>query len=247
MANCRLATPKCVHTERGRCNSYFAASFISLGLLRRSGQADVSSISHCRILLGLVAALPVVLAGCGFQPIYMPTASGKPGVAQRELASVYVAIIPDRPGQLLRQALQRRFGDDAGVTSAYDLRVSFSISGEGIAIETNNIATRIRMIGTANWTLVAHDAAHSTLTAGAARSLDGVNVFDEQYFAADLETEVVQGRIAENLAQQITTQLAIWFRQRAARTASRTPAAQGDLAAPAAARATMRQAAIPAG
>ena len=46
------------------------------------------------------------LSGCGFQPVYMPTASGKAGVAQRELAAVHVDLIPYRPGQLLRQALQ---------------------------------------------------------------------------------------------------------------------------------------------
>ena len=55
----------------------------------------------------------------------MPTASGKAGVAQRELAAVYVAIIPERPGQVLRQALQERFGDDSGTPAAYDLAVIF--------------------------------------------------------------------------------------------------------------------------
>lgn len=196
-------------------------------------------------MLGLAAALPAALAGCGFQPVYMPTASGKAGPAQRELASVYVGIIPDRPGQLLRQALQRRFGDDSGAASAYDLRVSFSISGEGIAVETNNIATRIRMIGNANWTLLARDATRSTLTAGAARSVDGVNIFNEQYFAADLETEAVQQRIAENLAQQITTQLAIWFRHRASQAgASQAPVSQPG-AAQAEAPVGSRAAALP--
>ena len=60
-----------------------------------------------RRLLALVSG--VTLSGCGFQPVFMPTASGKAGVAQRELAAVHVNLIPDRPGQLLRQALQQRF------------------------------------------------------------------------------------------------------------------------------------------
>ena len=47
-----------------------------------------------RALLGLVGAC---LTGCGFQPVYMPTASGRAGVAQRDLAAVRVALIPDRP------------------------------------------------------------------------------------------------------------------------------------------------------
>ena len=71
----------------------------------------------------------------------MPTASGKPGAAQRELASVFVEIIPERPGQELRQALQERFGDDSGTPASYDLRVSFGFPAKASAIETNDIAT----------------------------------------------------------------------------------------------------------
>ena len=159
----------------------------------------------------------LALAGCGFQPVYMPTASNKPGPAQRGLASVYVAIIPDRPGQILREALQERLGDDAGTPAAYDLAVTFGVSGEGVAIEANDIATRLRLIGNANWRLMDHDAKRTVLTSGTARALDGVNIFDSQYFAADLEVEAEQRRIAENLATQIATQIAIWFRQQAAR------------------------------
>ena len=92
-----------------------------------------------------------LLTGCGFQPVYMPTASNKAGPAQREMAAVNVPVIPERPGQLLRQALQRELRSDSGVPPAYDLRVVFAISGEGISIQNNNIATRIRMIGTASW------------------------------------------------------------------------------------------------
>ena len=48
---------------------------------------------------------------------HMPTASGQPGPAQRELAAINVNLIPDRPGMLLRQALQDRF-EGAGSATA---------------------------------------------------------------------------------------------------------------------------------
>lgn len=169
------------------------------------------SATRRSVCLGSLAAL----GGCGFQPVYMPTASGKPGVAQRELASVYVGIIPERPGQILRQALQERFGNDSGVPAAYDLAVSFGIAGEGIAIQTNNLATRVRLTGSASWILAARDPARTTLTTGQARAIDAVNIFGSQYFAADLETEAKQRAIAENIATQIAAQLGVWFRQRA--------------------------------
>jgi LPS-assembly lipoprotein len=161
--------------------------------------------------LGAVAAL----GGCGFQPVYMPTASGKTGAAQRELASVFVPVIPERPGQLLRQALQERFGNDSGTPAAYDLNVSFGITGEGIAIQANDLATRIRLIGNATWSLVGRDAKRTVLASGNARAMDGINIIGAQYFASDLETEVEQKRIAENVATQIATRLAVWFRQQA--------------------------------
>jgi LPS-assembly lipoprotein len=160
------------------------------------------------------------LAGCGFQPVYMPTASGKAGPAQRELAAVYVKIIPERPGQLLRQALQERFRDDSGTPANYDLAVTFSIVGEGIAIETNDIATRLRLTGTASYTLNDRSPKATRLTSGSAHAMDAVNVFDSQYFAADLETEAKQKSIAEACADQITNQLATWFRARANRPAT---------------------------
>jgi LPS-assembly lipoprotein len=155
------------------------------------------------------------LGGCGFQPVYMRTASGKPGPAQRELESVYVNLIPDRPGQLLRQALQERFSSDSGTPAAYDLAVTFSIAGEGIAITSNDIATRLRLTGIASYVLIGHDPQRTHLTAGSARVMSGLNIFDSQYFAVDLELERRQRDIAEQCADQITNQLAIWFRSRA--------------------------------
>jgi LPS-assembly lipoprotein len=156
------------------------------------------------------------LAACGFQPVYMRTASGEPGPAQRDLAAVSVGIIPDRPGQLLRQALQERFGSDAGdVPARYRLAVSYSIAGQGLGILQDSSPTRIRMIGTANWTLTAADGGQ-TVTTGNAKAVDGFNILDQQYFAADLSTEQTQKRLATELADDITLQLAVFFRRRAA-------------------------------
>ena len=169
----------------------------------------------------LAALLPLTaLTACGFQPVYMPTATGKPGVAQRELASVSVGIIPDRPGQLLRQALQQRMASDGGGQRRYDLRVTYWIAGEGVSILSDSSATRLRLTAYANWTLVSNDTAQVRLTNGQARAIDAMNVFDQQFFALDLQNETVQQRLAEQVAEQITTQLALWFREQAAKTAA---------------------------
>ena len=167
-----------------------------------------------RHLLALAAGAP--LSGCGFQPVYMPTASGQPGVAQRELAAIEVAIIPDRPGQLLRQALQQRLeGSGTGAARRYDLSVAYYIAGEGIAIQPDSNVTRVREIGNVSWTLIAQDPGRTKLSSGSAKAVDAINILDSQYFAADLDSEAVQRRLAEALADQITLQLAAFFRKRA--------------------------------
>ncbi|MEJ0018427.1 MAG: LPS assembly lipoprotein LptE [Acetobacteraceae bacterium] len=167
-----------------------------------------------RSLLGLAGG--GLLSGCGFQPIYMPTAGGNAGVAQRELAAIQVNVIPDRPGQLLRQALQDRFARaSTGVAQRYDLSVGYLITGEGLSIQPDNTATRVRTTGRATWTLIAQDPAHTRLGTGFATAVDAYNILDSQYFAADLENETIQHRLADALADQITIQLAAFFRRRA--------------------------------
>jgi len=167
------------------------------------------------LALGAGAAL----AGCGFQPVYMPTASGEPGPAQRELAAINVNLLPDRPGMLLRQALQERFeGAGSAVARRYDLAVNFTISGTAVGIQHDNTVTRTRLIGRASWTLAAEDLAHTKITSGSALAADAENNFDTQFFASDLENETIQKRLAEALADQITLQLASFFRKRAAAT-----------------------------
>ena len=164
----------------------------------------------------LILGASATLAGCGFQPVYMRTASDNAGPAQRDLAAVNVAIIPDRPGQLLRQALQDRLEMGSSAEQRrFDLRVSFWIAGEGLAVNPDTTSSRVRLIGNASWTLYAQDPAHTFLVNGGARAIDGFNQFDAQFFGSDLETESVQRRIANAVADQITAQLAIYFRKRA--------------------------------
>jgi LPS-assembly lipoprotein len=149
----------------------------------------------------------------------MPTASGNAGVAQRELAAIEVALMPERPGQLLRQALQDRLEMAAsGVAHRYMLTASFGISGDYLDIGAGYLPSRVRLTGSASWTLVAQDPARTPVTNGYAKTVDAYNIIGGQYFGADQENEALTRRIASALADQITLQLATFFRQRAATT-----------------------------
>jgi LPS-assembly lipoprotein len=163
---------------------------------------------------GLLLALLPALAGCGFRPLYggAGAAAGADGPAAQGLAATNVLRIPERTGQILREALQARFQrGGAGLGQRYELSVQFGIGGEGIGIETNNAISRVRLVGTANWTLFAPGTTRRTLTSGTARQIDAYDIVNEQYFASDLNSESVQRRMAEAVADQITLQLAAWF------------------------------------
>lgn len=167
-----------------------------------------------RHLLAMLGLAP--LTGCGFQPVYMRTASGNPGPAQRELETIHVALIPERPGQLLRQALQQRLhGTQEGDDWRYDLGVLFWITGEGIAVLPDTTSTSTRLTAHANWVLVARDSTHTVVTSGSARALESYNTFDTQYFNNDLENQQVTKQLADQVADQITLRLATFFRARA--------------------------------
>jgi LPS-assembly lipoprotein len=156
-----------------------------------------------------------MLSGCGFHPVY-GTRGAAPGSPTHELGTVDVAIIPDRHGQLLRQQLQQRFdGPGRALAKQYELTVSFGIASDTIGIQQDTTATRVRQIGTANWTLKRLDPAATFVTSGTARALDGFNILDQQYFAADEEGQAGFRRLAEAVANQITLQLATYFQRQA--------------------------------
>ena len=182
-----------------------------------SGSGDDASkgIHRRGMMRGLLAVgATTSVSACGFQPVYMPTASGKAGPAERGFAATEVSLIPERPGQLLRQELQARLGSDAAIVAPrYKLAVSYSISGEGIAVYTDSNATVIRFIGTAIWSLNSAVPGGQRVTSGSARALEDMNLFDQQYLASDLETEAIQRRLARHVADRIAMQLAVWFRE----------------------------------
>ncbi len=150
------------------------------------------------------------VAGCGWHPLYAPSAAGD---ARDKLARIEVAIIPERSGQLLRQALQARLQQDgAALSPAFVLDTRYAVSQEGIGFTADNSFTRVRMIGTASFVLRGLAPDGPTCVSGTVRDVDGFDEEDQQFFAADLEAETVQRRLAEAIAQAITTRLAMALR-----------------------------------
>ena len=169
----------------------------------------------CEALLDAGAAVCIAgaaagLAGCGFHPVYAPR-SGGGGGGQAVLGTIRVAAIGERTGQLLRQELQARLDHGDALAKRYELVANFGLTVDAIGIQTDTSSTRLRYVGTSNWTLRTMGTPGVFVTSGNARSLDGLNILDQQYFEADLAGETVTKRLAANLADQITLALASYF------------------------------------
>lgn len=157
------------------------------------------------------------VAGCDPHPLYAPNAFGNaPAGAesvQAQLRTIAVPLLSDREGQLLRQALQSRLyaGEMPSVTR-YALSVSLAINQIGLGIQQDSTITYVRFIATAPWSLTSQDDPnHKVLMSHVAQATDSLNAFDNQPFGQELETSVVDKRLADAIADQITTRLAHYF------------------------------------
>lgn len=175
------------------------------------------------LALALLTA-PLALSGCGFHPLYEDT-KVHPGVSEK-LKRIYVASIPERFGQQMRLALQQELsGAGPEDPDAYTLQVNPSMSMESIDIHLDNTSGRFRAVGRAHWSLYTVGVSPQLLAQGDVSTLDGINNTFEQYFTQNLNMETMQGRIAKNLAEEVTQQIATWFETQTAPATSHKAAA----------------------
>ena len=156
----------------------------------------------------LLALLCVPMTGCGFHPLY----GGDAKSVNAQLPEIFVANIGGRTGQQLRQSLQQRLaGSSEASPQGYTLLVSYAVNGEAVGIHGDNTSARTRLVGRVNWVLSSVAPTPITLATGSARTIDGYNNIETQYFESTLAGETTYGRMADNLADSITTQIATWF------------------------------------
>lgn len=167
-------------------------------------------MKRAALLLGAVIALPLMLSGCGLQPMYAGGSSA--GVAQR-MASIAVPAIPGREGWLVRNALTERLGAAGDAAAAYRLDVRLDDSLEALGVLNDDTISRERRILRARYQLIDLSSGEILLDATAGADA-GIDVVSSEYATIAAEQTALEN-LAREVADRMATRIALTLRERA--------------------------------
>ena len=155
---------------------------------------------------GLVS---VLLAGCGFQPLYYR--DGVRSSIKEDLASIYVRPISDRIGQELRTELNDVLSPSrASVPDKWELDIKLQEATQKIALESTTFSTRANLIVTATISLV--PKLEGETRKATIKAISSYNLVDSEYANVIAERDA-RSRAVVNLSSDIRRTLALWLRK----------------------------------
>jgi LPS-assembly lipoprotein len=157
-----------------------------------------------------LTALLLLLAGCGWQPLYGHDASSQGGNAAPQLAQVHIQPIADRVGQQLYNLLRDRMNPQ-GVPAdpQYDLIVTLRQSATQELIQQDQTASRITITLTAEYKLIVRGQ-EAPVFNGQARATTAYDLLDDPY-ASVVSAEDAKRRGAKSLADEISNRVAVYL------------------------------------
>lgn len=160
---------------------------------------------------GAVAVLLVVLlAACGYAPLYGPRENS---TTAAELATVKIALIGNRSGQVLRNFLLDRINPKGQPANPrFELFVNVNEIRRNLAIRRDETATRANLIVNATYSLV-RQGVEKPVLAAEARSINSFNIVDSDFSTLAAEGDA-RRRALRELSDQIALRLAIYFNGR---------------------------------
>lgn len=145
-----------------------------------------------------LAAGPLVMAGCGFTPVYGPDS------AARQLRGTVLVDEPNTSdGFVLTRQLEHRLG--RAEQARYGLSVALKTNEEGVALTRDNRTTRIEVIGEATYALRNLDS-KEVLISGKVDSFTGYSTTGSTVAQLAAERDARE-RLMIILADQITLRL----------------------------------------
>lgn len=165
-------------------------------------------------ILAAAALSAALLGGCALQPLY---AGGGRGAVAQSLASVEVGPIEGEAGWFVRSALADRLhanGRNGSGPAQYRVNVVLDDAITGFGVRADDSVTRERRTLRARWQLV--DAANGTTLVDATAASDaGIDVVGSEFATIAAERTALE-QLAQALADQIATRIALYARNRAA-------------------------------
>ncbi|MBV6634063.1 MAG: hypothetical protein KI792_13635 [Alphaproteobacteria bacterium] len=162
-----------------------------------------------RVIL-LIPAL-ILLASCGFQPVY--GTAGRDGggpTVQEQFADVRVAPIADREGQMLRNALiDQIYVDGIPQSAKYELVVQLSFRQVAIDIDRDDSMTRSQLTGTATANLMSRSNGQR-LWSTVSQSITTFNVLDSP-FATVVSERTAREQAIDQISDELVVRLGAYF------------------------------------
>lgn len=153
---------------------------------------------------------PLVLGGCGLQPLY---SGGSSGAVASAIGQVDIAPIEGKAGWLVTNALKDRLGAISSGGAPYRLIVRLDDQISGLGVRRDNSVTRERRTLRARYQLV--DAAQGTVLLDQTAGSDvGIDVVQSDYAVIAAENSALE-RLSTVIADQIVARLALYARRRA--------------------------------
>lgn len=162
-------------------------------------------MSSRRAILALGGLL--MLAGCGFQPVYGTAARGGDGTAG--LSQIRINPIADRPGQILRNHLLDLMQPQGlAAKPRYVLDVSLSETRHDLGIQRDATTSLARLMVTAGWRLSDAETGQK-LTEGRSQSMVSYTMARSGFTNVVTEADTRE-RALKEIADDITTRLAAY-------------------------------------
>lgn len=165
-------------------------------------------VTRIRPAVFTVISAAMVLGACGYKPLY-----GSQSVAphvERRLASIYVAPIKDRAGQMMRLALKKRLSPTAdGLENVYTLNITLSESLAKLAVEESGFTTRANLKLHTSFKLF-RSADQALIFEGKVKTVSSYNELSSD-FATKAAQDDARQRAITDLADTLRTRLATFF------------------------------------
>jgi LPS-assembly lipoprotein len=163
-------------------------------------------ITHLLVVLSVVWAV----SACGFEPLL--GRGGGSFDAPEQLAAIRIEPIPERSGQVLRNALLDRLTPQGQAPGArYVLRIRLLEPRQTLLLRRDDIISRSSYSGQASYEV--RDAQGQRLFSGSSAFTTDYEITSSE-FATRASRENARDRVMELIADDIRNQLALSFRQR---------------------------------